>query len=75
MAITKTKFGSMGTKEVYSITLTNKNGTVAEILNYGGIIRKLVYNGVDVVLAEIHSRNIKIMKDILRHLSEEIPIE
>ena len=50
MAITKTNFGSIGGKEVYSFTLTNKNGTTAEILNYGGIVRKLIYKGVDVVL-------------------------
>lgn len=50
MAITKALFGKTDGKEVYSYTLSNKNGTTAEILTYGGIIRKLVYDGVDVVL-------------------------
>ena len=50
MAITKALFGKTDGKEVYSYTLSNKSGTTAEILTYGGIIRKLVYNGVDVVL-------------------------
>jgi len=50
MSITKTLFGITDGKQVYSYTLTNKNGTQAEILTYGGIIRKLIYKGVDVVL-------------------------
>ena len=49
MAITKTNFGKIGEKDIYSFILTNKNGLVAEILNYGGIIRKLIYKNVDVV--------------------------
>ena len=50
MAITKTNFGKIDGKDVYAFTLTNKNGFTAEILNYGGIIRKLIYKNVDVVL-------------------------
>ncbi len=50
MSITKALFGTTDGKQVYSYTLTNKNGTQAEILTYGGIIRKLIYKGVDVVL-------------------------
>ena len=50
MAITKTLVGKIGEKEVYSFTLTNSCGTTAEIINYGGIVRKLIYKNVDVVL-------------------------
>ncbi len=50
MSIEATKFGEYDGKEVYSYTLDNGNGLCAEILNYGGIIRKLTYKGVDVVL-------------------------
>ncbi len=50
MSISKQKFGEIGDGVVYSYTLSNKNGLVAEILNYGGIIRKLIYKNVDVML-------------------------
>lgn len=50
MSIKKIKFGECASGDVYSYTLTNKNGLTAEILNFGGIIRKLVYKNVDVVL-------------------------
>lgn len=50
MPISKVKFGECAKGEVYSYTLTNKNGLTAEILNYGGIVRKLVYKNTDVVL-------------------------
>ena len=50
MSITKYKFGECGKGEVYAYTLTNKNGMTAEILSYGGIIRKLIYKNTDVVL-------------------------
>ena len=50
MAICKQKFGEYNGKEVYAYTIKNKNGLSAEILNYGGIIRKLIYKDVDVVL-------------------------
>ena len=50
MAINKVKFGEVGGAEVYSYTLSNEKGLSAEIITYGGILRKLVYNGVDVVL-------------------------
>ncbi len=50
MSINKIKFGECDASTVYLYTLTNKNGLTAEILNYGGIIRKLIYKGVDVVL-------------------------
>ena len=50
MAIKITKFGEYDGKEVDSYNLDNRNGLCAEILNYGGIIRKLTYKGIDVVL-------------------------
>lgn len=50
MGITKTKFGEINGRDVYAFTLDNGKGLRAEILNYGGIIRRLIYNGVDVVL-------------------------
>jgi len=50
MAISKLEFGECNGNTVYAYTLTNKNGLTAEILNYGGIIRKLIYKNTDVVL-------------------------
>ena len=50
MSINKIKFGECKKGIVYAYILTNKNGLTAEILNYGGIIRKLVYKDTDVVL-------------------------
>ncbi len=50
MAITKTKFGEYDGRSVYAYTLLGKGGLSAEILTYGGIIRKLIYKGTDVVL-------------------------
>ncbi len=50
MAISKVKFGQYSGGVVYSYTLENKNGLTAEILNYGGIIRRLVYKNTDVLL-------------------------
>lgn len=50
MAISKLKFGESSSGVVYLYTLKNKNGLTAEILNYGGIIRKLIYKNTDVLL-------------------------
>jgi len=50
MAISKVKFGECDKGVVYAYTLINKNGMTAEILNYGGIVRKLIYKNTDVVL-------------------------
>jgi len=50
MAITQSAFGTLGDREVYAYTLDNGRGLRAEILNYGGILRRLIYKGVDVVL-------------------------
>ena len=51
MAISKRSFGFVNGKEVFAFTLENASGKLkTEIITYGGIIRTLVYNGVDVVL-------------------------
>lgn len=50
MSITKVKCGMCNDKEVFSFFLDNNNGLCAEILNYGCIIKKLIFNGTDVVL-------------------------
>lgn len=49
MAITKTKIGEHSGQDIYSFRL-ECGSLVAEILNYGGIVKSLIYNGVDVVL-------------------------
>lgn len=49
LSITKEKYGEFEGKEVFAFTLSNGD-LKAEIINYGGIITKLVYEGVDVVL-------------------------
>lgn len=51
MSISKVLYGKCDGKDVYQFTLENKSKKlVARILNYGGIITNLVYDGVDVVL-------------------------
>ncbi len=50
MGVRKLKFGEYCDKDIYSYILTNNNGLTAEILDYGGIIRKLIYKGIDVCL-------------------------
>lgn len=50
MSVIKTKFGEYEKGEVFSFLIDNGRGLSAEILNYGGIIRRLVFNGTDVVL-------------------------
>lgn len=50
MSIIKKKEGIIDGKEVFLFTLDNGNGLYAQILNYGGIIKSLVYKGTDVVL-------------------------
>ena len=52
MAISKTLYGTIGEEKVYVYTLTNAYGFSAEILTYGGIIRRLIFAGVDVVLGK-----------------------
>lgn len=51
MSITKELFGTLKNGEnVYQYTLDNKKGIQAVILTYGGIIKNLFVNGIDVVL-------------------------
>lgn len=50
MNIMRKKYGEFDGNNVYAYTLDNKNGLQAEILNYGGTVTKMVFNGVDVVL-------------------------
>ena len=50
MSITSRKYGEFEGREVIAYTLDNNKGLKAEILNYGGIITRLVYNGTDVAL-------------------------
>ena len=48
--IKKTNFGNHNGKDVMLFTLDNGCGLSAEITNYGGIIKSLVYKDTDVVL-------------------------
>lgn len=50
MSISKIEFGEYSGTTVYAYTLINRNGLTADILSYGGIIRKLIYKNIDVVL-------------------------
>lgn len=50
MSITQRKFGVIDNGEVTSFLLDNGRGLSAEILNLGGIVRTLIFNGTDVVL-------------------------
>ncbi len=48
--IKKQSFGYVNEKEVYLYTLDNGKGLKAEITNFGGIVKSLYVNDVDVVL-------------------------
>ena len=50
MSITRKKFGELNGTDIYAYTLNNCRGMRAEIINYGAIITRLVYNETDVVL-------------------------
>lgn len=50
MSITSRKYGELDGQEVVAYTLDNNKGLRAEMLNYGGIITRLVYNNTDVAL-------------------------
>ena len=50
MSITKKSFGTIDAGEVLAYTVDNGKGLSAEILTMGGTIRRLVFNGTDVVL-------------------------
>lgn len=49
MSISKQKFGKVDDKDIYEYTICHKNLEL-HVLNYGGIIRSLIYKGTDVVL-------------------------
>ena len=51
MSITQKQFGTLDGQDVISFILDNGCGLKAEILNLGGIIRRLIFKGTDVVLA------------------------
>lgn len=48
--IEKVSYGRVGEEEVFLYKLDNGKGLTAEIITYGGILRSLCYDGVDVVL-------------------------
>ncbi len=50
MSIISKKYGELNRKDIYAYTLDNCRGLSAEIINYGAILTRLVYNGIDVVL-------------------------
>ena len=50
MSIIKKPFGTAPAGEVSSFILDNEKGLIAEILDFGGIIRSLTFRGTDVVL-------------------------
>lgn len=50
MSISMRKYGELNGNDVNAYTLDNGKGLCAEIINYGGILTRLVYNGTDVVL-------------------------
>ncbi len=52
MAVSKSLYGTIGEEKIYAYTLTNAYGFSAEILTYAGIIRRLIFAGVDVVLGK-----------------------
>lgn len=50
MSVTIEKIAQLNGKDVFEFCLDNGNGLSAQILNYGGIIKRLIYKEVDVVL-------------------------
>lgn len=50
MSIKKELIAEYNGKKIYSFFLSNGKGLSAEILNYGGIIKRLIYNKIDVCL-------------------------
>lgn len=50
MSVNREKIAEFNQKEIYQYTLDNGKGSTAQILNYGGIIKKLIYKDIDVVL-------------------------
>ncbi len=50
MSIKSKKYGELNGKDIYAYMLDNCRGLSVEIISYGAIITRLVYNGTDVVL-------------------------
>ena len=50
MSVTKEKIADFNQQKVFEYVLDNGKGLSAHILNYGGIVKKLIYNDIDVVL-------------------------
>lgn len=50
MSIASRKYGELEDKDVIAYTLENGKGFSVEILNYGGIITRIIYKDTDVVL-------------------------
>ena len=50
MSVVREKIADFNQKEIYEYVLDNGKGLSAHILNYGGIIKRLNYHGIDVVL-------------------------
>ena len=50
MSITKEKIGVVNNENVYEYTLDNEKGLTVKILNLGGIIKSIIFDGTDVVL-------------------------
>ena len=50
MSVIREKIADFNQKEICEYILDNGKGLSAHILNYGGIIKKLIYNNIDVVL-------------------------
>lgn len=50
MSVNREKIADYKEKEIHLYTLDNERGLCAQILNYGGIIKKLIYKGLDVAL-------------------------
>lgn len=50
MAIKREKVGEHNGKDIYEYTLNNDKELSVIIFNYGGIIKSLIYKGIDVVL-------------------------
>ena len=50
MSVIREKIADFNQKEICEYILDNGKGLSAHILNYGGIIKRLIYNNIDVVL-------------------------
>ncbi len=55
--ITVSKFDELNGKDVLCYKIENKNGMAMEVLNFGGVIQSLIFDGIDVVLAHSKAEN------------------